>query len=121
MASASPLAVTGDRDRPPVRMSLPQAFSFGGAAAAGAVLVALFERERSGLGQHVDVSAQQAAALATQAGLLAEAVGAPASIRSAGGATMGGDQPPLPLPGRRTATCRSPTSSARWAVPPRPG
>ena len=89
MASASPLAVTGDRDRPPVRMSLPQAFSFGGAAAAGAVLVALFERERSGLGQHVDVSAQQAAALATQAGLLAEAVGAPASIRSAGGATMG--------------------------------
>ena len=35
----------GDRDRPPVRMSLPQAFSFGGAVAAGAVLVALYERE----------------------------------------------------------------------------
>lgn len=89
MASASPLAVTGDRDRPPVRMSVPQAFSFGAAAAAGAVLIALFERERSGLGQHVDASAQTAAALATQTGLLAEAVGAPASIRSAGGASMG--------------------------------
>jgi crotonobetainyl-CoA:carnitine CoA-transferase CaiB-like acyl-CoA transferase len=89
MASASPLAVTGDRDRPPVRMSLPQAYSFGAASAAGAVLVALYEREVSGLGQHVDASAQQAAALATQAGLLAEAVGAPPSIRSAGGASMG--------------------------------
>ncbi len=89
MASASPLAVTGDRDRPPVRMSVPQAFSFGAAAAAGAVLIALFERERSGRGQHVDASAQTAAALATQTGLLAEAVGAPASIRSAGGASMG--------------------------------
>lgn len=89
MASASPLAVTGDRDRPPVRMSLPQAYSFGGAAAAGAVLVALYERERSGRGQHVDASAQTAAALATQTGLLAEAVGAPRLIRSAGGASMG--------------------------------
>lgn len=75
MASASPLAVTGDRDRPPVRMSVPQAFSFGAAAAAGAVLIALYEREASGRGQHVDVSAQTAAALATQTGLLAEAVG----------------------------------------------
>ncbi|MGD9751073.1 MAG: CoA transferase [Acidimicrobiia bacterium] len=89
MASASPLAVTGDRDRPPVRMSTPQAFCFGAAAAAGAVLLALYERERSGLGQHVDAAAQTAAALATQTGLLAEAVGAPASIRSAGGASMG--------------------------------
>jgi crotonobetainyl-CoA:carnitine CoA-transferase CaiB-like acyl-CoA transferase len=42
MASASPLAVTGDRDRAPVRMSIPQAHSFAGAAAAGAVLLALF-------------------------------------------------------------------------------
>ena len=89
MASASPLAVTGDRDRPPVRMSLPQSYSFGAAAAAGAVLIALYERERSGLGQHVDASAQTAAALATQSGILAEAVGAPASIRAAGGASMG--------------------------------
>lgn len=89
MASASPLAVTGDRDRPPVRMSLPQSWSFGAAAAAGAVLIALYERERSGLGQHVDASAQTAAALATQSGILAEAVDAPASIRAAGGASMG--------------------------------
>ena len=35
------------------------------------------------------MSAQTAAALATQSGILAEAVGAPASIRAAGGASMG--------------------------------
>lgn len=89
MAAASPLAVTGDRDRAPVRMSAPQAFCFAGGAAAGAVLLALYERGRSGLGQHVDASAQQAAALATQAGLLASAVNAPVAVRSAGGASLG--------------------------------
>lgn len=89
MASASPLGVTGDRDRPPVRMSLPQANNFGGATAAGAVLVALYERERSGRGQHVDASCQQAAALATQSALLTAAIGAPASVRAAGGVTLG--------------------------------
>jgi len=89
MASASPLAVTGDRDRAPVRMSAPQAFCFAGSAAAGATLIALYERDTSGLGQHVDVSAQQAAALATQTGLLAAAVGAPPAVRFAGGAQLG--------------------------------
>jgi len=89
MAAASPLAVTGDRDRAPVRMSVPQAFCFAGGAAAGAIGIALFERLDSGLGQHLDVSAQQAAALATQTGLLAHAVRAPVAVRSAGGASLG--------------------------------
>ncbi len=89
MASASPMSVTGDRDRAPVRVTVPQAFCFAAAAAAGAALLALQERTVSGHGQHIDVSAQQVAALATQTGILAEAVGAPASVRSAGGATMG--------------------------------
>ena len=89
MAAASPLAVSGDRDRAPVRMSAPQAFCFAGGAAAGAILVAVYERGRSGLGQHVDASAQAAAALATQTGLLAKAVNAPVAVRSAGGASLG--------------------------------
>lgn len=89
MASASPLSVTGDRDRPPVRITVPQAFLFAGATAASAIQIALLERASSGTGQHIDVSAQTAAAIATQTGILAAGVGAPASVRSAGGASMG--------------------------------
>jgi len=44
--------------------------------AAGGTLTALYNRDVTGEGQHVDVSAQQAATVATQAYLLAEAVGA---------------------------------------------
>ncbi|MPY93439.1 MAG: CoA transferase, partial [Acidimicrobiia bacterium] len=89
MASATPLAVTGDTDRPPVRVTVPQAFAFAGAAAAGAALIALHERAASGRGQHVDVSAQQVAALATQGAILADAIDAPFPVRAAGGATVG--------------------------------
>jgi crotonobetainyl-CoA:carnitine CoA-transferase CaiB-like acyl-CoA transferase len=89
LAAAGPLALTGDADRAPVRVAVPQAWLHAGAEAAVGALVALHERARSGLGQHVDVSAQQAATLATQAYLLAEAVGAPASTRVAGGIQVG--------------------------------
>jgi len=89
LAAAGPLALTGDDDRPPVRVSVPQAFLHAGAEAAVGALVALHERRRSGLGQHVDVSAQQAATLATQSNLLSEAVGAPSSERVAGGVKVG--------------------------------
>ena len=65
MASAGPLFLTGDPDRAPVRVSEPQAFLHAAAEGAVAALVAHVERERSGLGQHVDVSAQQAVTLAT--------------------------------------------------------
>ncbi len=89
LAAAGPLALTGDDDRPPVRVSVPQAFLHAGAEAAVGALVALHERHRSGLGQHVDVSAQQAATLATQSYLLCEAVGAPSNRRVAGGVQVG--------------------------------
>jgi crotonobetainyl-CoA:carnitine CoA-transferase CaiB-like acyl-CoA transferase len=89
LAAAGPLALTGDADRPPVRVAVPQAFLHAGAEAALGALVALHERSRSGLGQHVDVSAQQAATLASQAYLVAEAVGAPTCTRVAGGIQAG--------------------------------
>jgi crotonobetainyl-CoA:carnitine CoA-transferase CaiB-like acyl-CoA transferase len=89
LAAAGPLALTGDADRAPVRVAVPQAWLHAGAEAAVGALVALHERERSGLGQHVDVSAQQAATLATQACLIAEAVGARTSTRVAGGIQVG--------------------------------
>ncbi len=47
--------LTGDRDRPPVRISYPQSqFHAGGQAAAGS-MIALWHRNNTGEGQHVDV------------------------------------------------------------------
>ena len=89
LAAAGPLALTGDADRAPVRVVVPQAFLHAGADAALGVLIALHERTSSGLGQHVDVSAQQSATLASQSYLLCEAVGAPTSTRVAGGIQVG--------------------------------
>jgi len=89
MASACTMAFTGDVDRSPIRVSVPQAFHFGAAALAGGVIAALYERGRSGFGQVVDVAAQQVIPIATQAGVLAEACNFPTPIRSGGGATVG--------------------------------
>ena len=49
---------TGEEDRPPVQVSVPQAYSVAGANAAVGALIAHYHRERSGRGQHVDISAQ---------------------------------------------------------------
>ena len=89
-ASSGSQAIAGDADRAPLRISVPQAFLHGSAEAAGAILIALLERNRSGLGQHVDVSSQQAAAQATQSMILNHlANGTPVS-RRAGGLMLGG-------------------------------
>ena len=48
----------GDADRPPVQVSLPQSYMAASTYAAEGTMVALYERGNSGLGQHVDVSAQ---------------------------------------------------------------
>jgi crotonobetainyl-CoA:carnitine CoA-transferase CaiB-like acyl-CoA transferase len=64
-AASGPLYLCGDADRAPLRPSLPQAHLHAAADAAVGALIAHFERKRSGLGQHVDVSAQQALTLAT--------------------------------------------------------
>ena len=50
--------LTGDRDRPPVQISFPQAYLNGAHEAAVATLLALYYRDVSGEGQHVDVSIQ---------------------------------------------------------------
>ena len=89
MAAGAPLLLYGDADRPPVRSSIPQAFPHAAADAAVAALIALHERNRSGLGQHVDVSAQQSVALLTQGDIVAAAIGSRGAQRSAGGARFG--------------------------------
>jgi len=53
------LYLCGDDDRPPVRMSLPQAYLHAGAEAAAATAMAYYHLELNGEGQHVDVSAQE--------------------------------------------------------------
>jgi benzylsuccinate CoA-transferase BbsE subunit len=50
----------GDGDRVPLPVGWPQASYHAGVQAAADVLIALNERERSGRGQHLDVSAQAA-------------------------------------------------------------
>ena len=85
LAAGGPLVLTGDDDRAPVRLCLPQAYLHASADAAVAALIALHERVRSGRGQHVDIAAQQSVTLATQSYILATALGAPEVRRTAGG------------------------------------
>jgi len=59
MAMSGIMYVLGDADRPPVRITLPQAFLLASAKAAMGTLIAHHWRERTGEGQHVDVSAQE--------------------------------------------------------------
>ena len=100
LAASGALWLMGDEDRPPVRISVPQAFLHAGAEAAAATLVALHERRCSGRGQHVDVSAQQAVTLATQSDIVSAAVNSAGAARTAGGGKLGGLTLRLSYPAR---------------------
>jgi crotonobetainyl-CoA:carnitine CoA-transferase CaiB-like acyl-CoA transferase len=89
LAASGFLALTGDDDRAPVRVSVPQAFLHASAEAAGAALIANHERQRSGRGQHIDVSAQQSVNMATFGSALVAALGLPANRRLSGGYKYG--------------------------------
>ena len=81
--------ITGDEDRAPVRVTVPQSNLHGGAEAAVAVLVALAARARDGLGQHIDVSAQTAAMMAMQSFMLSPAWNDNSIQRVGGGLKFG--------------------------------
>jgi len=90
MAAGGPLLLAGDADRPPVRVSVPQAYAHTCVDAAAAALIANHERARSGRGQHVDVSAQQAVTFATQSNIVASQIGEGKEFqRCAGGIRLG--------------------------------
>ncbi|WP_244928920.1 CoA transferase [Nocardioides sp. W7] len=74
-AAGGPLEPHRDGDRPPLRISVPQAYLHAGADAAAGALTAVLARARTGDGQVVDVSAQVSTAAATLARVLATAVG----------------------------------------------
>ena len=88
-ASSGQLISNGDSDRAPVRITEPQAFHHAALEAAIAAVVALMARSRLGVGQHCDVSTQQSLMQATQANMLAAAVGAVPNGRHAGGVRVG--------------------------------
>lgn len=56
--------VTGDPDRPPVRVGFPHFYLHGAAAGAAGAMLAHAQRVLTGRGQHVDVSCQEAVARA---------------------------------------------------------
>ncbi len=89
MAAGGPLMLSGDDDRPPVRLSVPQAYLHASAEGAMAAMIAHHERAHSGLGQHIDVSAQQAVAQATQSNILAVQLNGPELQRASGGVRLG--------------------------------
>lgn len=88
-AASGTMTLTGDRDRPPVRISLPQTWLNAAADTAGAVLIALHERRRSGQGQHVDSSAQQSFADCSQFQLMTTLVGNQSPKRVPGAVEFG--------------------------------
>ncbi len=62
MGMSGTLYQTGESDGPPVHISVPQACLHAGSDAAVGCMVAYYHREKTGEGQHVDVSMQQSAA-----------------------------------------------------------
>jgi crotonobetainyl-CoA:carnitine CoA-transferase CaiB-like acyl-CoA transferase len=62
MGMAGELFLTGDSDRRPVNISMPQACLHAGADAAVGCMLAHHHRRKTGEGQQVDVSMQQSAA-----------------------------------------------------------
>ena len=84
-AAAGPMSLNGYRDRAPVRISAPQVWVNAGSEAACAALIALTERKASGLGQHVDVSAQEAMILTAQGWLAPSLCDNPPAQRTGGG------------------------------------
>jgi crotonobetainyl-CoA:carnitine CoA-transferase CaiB-like acyl-CoA transferase len=59
LAASGNLFMTGDADRAPVRCSMPVTHYHGAAEAALGVLFALWHRDRTEQGQHVDVALQE--------------------------------------------------------------
>ena len=82
--------LTGDSDDAPTRVCVPQAHAHAGSDAAIGALIAHAERQRTGRGQHVDVSMQQSVTLANMYRTLDAAVEMAPAQRVAGGIQAGG-------------------------------
>jgi crotonobetainyl-CoA:carnitine CoA-transferase CaiB-like acyl-CoA transferase len=83
--------VTGDADRPPVRVGFPHFYLHGSAAAAAGALLAHAQRVQSGEGQHVDVSCQEAVARSLANSLASYAVEGAVIVRQGSYRQTGAD------------------------------
>ncbi len=98
VAGSGFLHASGDKDRAPVRVSgAPQSFLQAAGDAAAATLIALREAQRSGRGQHVDISAMESMTHG-QPQNLSPRVNANAVERLAGGLSLGGIDIPMLFP-----------------------
>ena len=84
-ASACSAAITGDADRAPLRITAPQSWLHAGSHAAVGTALALRQRDRSGYGQHVDISAQQAMMQTAFPGIVHAPNEYPSARRTSGG------------------------------------
>lgn len=84
-AASGEMSLNGYIDRAPVRVTAPQIWVNAGAEAACAVTIALTDRASSGIGQHIDVSAQEAMMLTAQGWLCPSLCDNPPAQRSGGG------------------------------------
>lgn len=62
MGMSGMLYLTGDKDRAPLNISIPQSHLLAGADGAVGAMIAYYHREKTGIGQFVDVSMQQSVA-----------------------------------------------------------
>ncbi len=90
MAAAGFAYLSGDADGAPTRICIPQAHAHAGTDAAIGALIAHRQRQRTGRGQHVDISAQQSVTLSNMFRTLDEPVGMTPAQRIAGGLQAGG-------------------------------
>lgn len=88
-AASGHLYLSGAADAAPLRLSEPQAHAHASADAAVGVLLALFARGRSGLGQNLDISAQQSSTFALLNRALDGPLGQAKAMRSAYGSPVG--------------------------------
>ena len=58
LAMSGCMSLTGDPSRAPLRVTFPQSYQWTGSYAAMGTMIAHLQRQRTGEGQHVDVSAQ---------------------------------------------------------------
>jgi crotonobetainyl-CoA:carnitine CoA-transferase CaiB-like acyl-CoA transferase len=100
MAAGGPLILYGDEDRPPIRMSIPQAYLHACVDGVAAALIAYYAQMDSGRGQQIDVAAQESVGLAAQSAPLSAPVHGAETRRMAGGAKMGRIRIPLVWPAK---------------------
>ena len=88
-AASGFLYLSGAADRAPLRIGAPQAFHHAAADAVVAVQIALLAREQCGLGQHVDLSAQQSTTYALLNRSLDKPVGQTKAMRTSAKSRIG--------------------------------